>query len=286
MTISIILFVLIGAVNGDSTIVTVEESITPSFSNGDVDSIEVNCGDHCQVTDDNKWFLSAQKSDEIEDWAIEVDLSDAFALSSGLSSISFTIDGERVNSEADMFMGFGDGDQSISFSTDFDGKMSSGSYSGVIVYPPCGSPLAAGSVSDILSNSQQYASNAGIAVRHALADGDRSEWRQFGGERHNNGNSWPVTIEIVNDEDANAVTLRFISENSGDDDLSKGSVECVYTGTFDEGKFTFGMLPDLGNGNDDDFNIESIDIAVTSTEPSIIGSNELMTWDAARSWCE
>ena len=74
-----------------------------------------------------------------------------------------------------------------------------------------------------------------------------------------------MTIGIENDEDANTVTLRFTSEHSDDDDLREGSVECVYTGTFGEGKFTFGMLPDLGNGNKDNFNIESIEIAVTST---------------------
>ena len=49
--------------------------------------------------------LNIQTSDVIEDWAIEVDLSGAFALSSGLSSISFTIDGAGVlNSEADMLL--------------------------------------------------------------------------------------------------------------------------------------------------------------------------------------
>ena len=45
-----------------------------------------------------------QRSDEIEDWAIEIDLSGAFALSPGLSTISFTIDGARVNDQADMLL--------------------------------------------------------------------------------------------------------------------------------------------------------------------------------------
>merc|ERR1719295_1154308 len=170
-------------------------------------------------------------------------------------------------------MGFGDGDQYISFGVDFDsgiGSFGATDYKGLLVYPPCGSSLAEGSVSDILSNSQQYPGNAFYEVRHALAGGSNDNWRQFGGERHDNGNNWPVTIEIENDEDANTVTLRFISENSGDDDLSEGTVECVYTGTFGAGEFTFGMLPDLGNGNKDNFNIESIEIAVTSTATSNI----------------
>ena len=73
-----------------------------------------------------------------------------------------------------------------------------------------------------------------------------------------------MTVEIENDESAGEVTLRFISENSADEDLSTGSVECVFSGTFDEDQFTFGMLPDTADGDRDNFNIKSIDIEVTS----------------------
>ena len=207
-------------------------------------------------------------------------------------------------------MGFGDGHNYISFGMDFDSKIASvGStnYKGLLVYPPCDSPLAEGSVSTILTDSQQYAGDAIYAVRHALAGGSNDNWRQFGGERHDNGNNWPgtfreclcpeyfreitfyafcvcsaVTIAIENDEDANTVTLRFTPEHSDDDDLREGSVVCVYTGTFGAGEssqFTFGMLPDLGNGNDDNFHIESIDVAVTATGTNtlIFGMFELVS---------
>ena len=49
-------------------------------------------------------LCTIQRNDDIEDWALEVDLSGAFALSPGRSSISFTIDGERVTDEADMLL--------------------------------------------------------------------------------------------------------------------------------------------------------------------------------------
>ena len=191
-------------------------------------------------------------------------------------------------------MGFGDGLNYISFGMDFDGgigSFGSTNYKGLLVYPPCDSPLAGGSVSTILSNSNQYAGDAFHEVRHALAGGSKNNWRQLGDARYDNGNNWPgtfreclcpefyremtfyafcvcfaVTIEIENDEDANTVTLRF-------DSHSVDSVECEYTGTFGAGEssqFTFGMLPDLGNGDDDNFNIESIKIAVESTGTNML----------------
>ena len=38
------------------------------------------------------------------DWAIEVDLSGDYDLSDGMSSIAFTIDGEKVNNQGDILL--------------------------------------------------------------------------------------------------------------------------------------------------------------------------------------
>ena len=82
----------------------------------------------------------------IEDWAIELDLNGPFALSSGVSTVSFVIDGKKANdkqgdmllshfvvylspfvslwsmsSDFQISMGFGDGEKYISFLMDFDG---------------------------------------------------------------------------------------------------------------------------------------------------------------------
>ena len=48
--------------------------------------------------------LHKQRSELIEDWAIEIDLHAPFALSTGFSSLSFQVDGRRVNSQADILL--------------------------------------------------------------------------------------------------------------------------------------------------------------------------------------
>ena len=50
------------------------------------------------------WKLGIQRDTTIVDWAIELDLNGPFALSSGESSLSFTIDGEKVNSQGDILL--------------------------------------------------------------------------------------------------------------------------------------------------------------------------------------
>ena len=38
------------------------------------------------------------------DWAIEVDLSESYALSTGVSTISFELDGEKINKQGDILL--------------------------------------------------------------------------------------------------------------------------------------------------------------------------------------
>ena len=66
---------------------------------------------HCVLVDqvsETEWLLNAQSSDKIEDWAILLDLSSdsPFGLSTGLTAITFELDGATVNSEADMLLSF------------------------------------------------------------------------------------------------------------------------------------------------------------------------------------
>ena len=49
-------------------------------------------------------IICVQTSFAIEDWAIEVELSDAFALSTGLSSIKFEVNGERLDAQCDALL--------------------------------------------------------------------------------------------------------------------------------------------------------------------------------------
>ena len=46
--------------------------------------------------------LYPQTSDEIEDWAIGIELSSSFAVSTEVTTLSFKLDGERVNDDADL----------------------------------------------------------------------------------------------------------------------------------------------------------------------------------------
>ena len=95
-----------------------------------------------------EWRLCIQTSTAIEEWGIEVDLSSPYALSSGLSTITLELDGQRDVTQADMLLssfcflsvhcrdtlchpphhcnsfGFGDGTRWISMTVDFDGMHS------------------------------------------------------------------------------------------------------------------------------------------------------------------
>ena len=68
--------------------------------------------------------------------------------------------------------------------------------------------------------------------------------------------SQTVTIQIVNDESAKEVIFRFVSDTV--------SRECVYRDTFGPGDFVYGIMPDMANGQKDDFYIYNI--TVTSLE--------------------
>lgn len=62
-----------------------------------------------------------------------------------------------------------------------------------------------------------------------------------------------VSIEIINDVAANEVTFRFSSDTV--------STECVYSDAFADGDFVYAILPDTGNGDDDNFYIHNITLS-------------------------
>ena len=64
---------------------------------------------------------STQNTETLENWAIEIDLSEEFVFSSSISTISFQVDGERVGAGGDLYFGFGDGSTYITAAIDFDG---------------------------------------------------------------------------------------------------------------------------------------------------------------------
>ena len=69
-----------------------------------------------------------------------------------------------------------------------------------------------------------------------------------------------MTIEIVNDMDANEVTFRFSSDTV--------EAECTYEDSFGAGRFIYGILPDTEDDDADDFHIYSIGITQTGSGPA------------------
>ena len=61
-----------------------------------------------------------------------------------------------------------------------------------------------------------------------------------------------MTIEIVNDMDANEVTFRFTSDTT--------TAECTYIDSFSDGAFVYGILPDTQDDLSDNFHIYSIEV--------------------------
>lgn len=71
--------------------------------------------------------------------------------------------------------------------------------------------------------------------RQTLAGGNVQNWHNLTTESNYEG--WPITLKILNDEDANTVTVRFISSNV--------DVECEYNDSFDIGSdLVVGWNPD------------------------------------------
>ena len=61
-----------------------------------------------------------------------------------------------------------------------------------------------------------------------------------------------MTIEIVNDMEANEVTFRFTSDTV--------TREGMYSDSFADGAFVYGILPDTEDALSDDFYIYSIEV--------------------------
>jgi len=226
-----------------------------------VDGIRVDFGDDGQIdVSSAAWTLEGQTSDESEDWAVQLTLSDDFEFSSWISTVDFQVNGKVVthDDQGDLFFGFGDGAKYFTFGADFDEGINNGADKrGLLIYPACGGSLASGDVSTLLSNSKQYGSNAFYAVRNALAGGNKDNWHLIGGSGVYNGNDvWPVTIEVTNNVIANQATVRFISATQ--------NLECVYDGLFQsDSDLVFGIDPDAG---DDIININSVTVAKSEVD--------------------
>jgi len=222
-----------------------------------VDDLHVDFSDFVDITS-AQWYLNIDSGDEVEEWDIQLDMTGDFQFdsSSYINVADFQVNGECQFDEwgrCDLFFGFGVGSKYFTMLVDFDGSAFTGIHSdvayGMQIYPACGGSLASGSVSDLLAGSSSLPLNTGHQQRQALSGGSyvnatHTNWEQMGGSRHNNGETWPVTIEIKNNVATKETTVRFMSATQ---DLS-----CVYSDTFDQDTDTvFGMVTDSGVGGNE-----------------------------------
>jgi len=215
------------------------------------------------IASDN-WVIMGEHSDDIEKWAMKTTLSGDWAFSSLIDTVDFQVHGEvATDGDADAFFGFGDGNNYVSLMVDFDGAVNRDPWNefgektsewGINIYPGCGGTLASGDIATVFSGASSLNSNAAYQTRMALAGGDVGNWRVMGGG--DNGDTWPVAIEIENDIDHGTATVRFVSETQ--------SLECVYNDNFNMGTdLVFGINPDSqADGSEEDkINIKYITVA-------------------------
>jgi len=217
-----------------------------------------------EAIESDKWVIMGEHSDDIEKWAMKTTLSGDWAFSSLISTVVIQVHGEVATyGGADAFFGFGDGNNYVSLMVDFDGAVDRDTsnkfgkrQNGIQIYPSCGGSLASGDVATVLSGASSLHSRADYQTRLALAGGNVGNWEQMGGSRNDNGDTWPVAIEIENDIVHGTATVRFVSESQ--------SLECVYNDNFDtDTDLVFGVNPDSntdGSGKDK-INIKYITVA-------------------------
>ena len=87
----------------------------------------------------------------------------------------------------------------------------------------------------------------------AMCSGDYGNWNEMGGARHDNGDTWPVTIGITNNDVDDEVTVSFMSATQ--------NLSCVYSDTFDHDTDSmFGIMGDSSSGGERE-EIISVDLA-------------------------
>jgi len=230
------------------------------------DDIHVDFGNTGQIDifSDN-WELHGEEDDDVSEWAIKVELTNDWTFSTLISTVDFKVGGQRdsTTAGADLFLGFGDGSKYVTFMVDFDGGVSNtGGQSGIQIYPDCGGSLASGDIASVLNGASSLDDQAHKQLRLALAGGDVNNWDQMGGSRHDNGDTWPVTIEIENDIVDGEARVRFVSVTQ--------SLECVYSDNFGtDSPLVFGINPDASPANGatrDKFNLNEITLAKSEVD--------------------
>jgi len=240
----LLLSALATSINGDVI-------LSPDSTDGDV---SISFGSHAIVSD-SEWVLATAVQEPPENWAVEIELGGVYQFSNKKSTVSVTVDGNCMDTQCDMFWGFGDGNKYITFAQDFDGGLwvRNKNQEGMYAFPACGGQLARGDLTEIMTEYTSEEAKGFWRFRDILGQGDRTNFEEITTEH--NDHTWPVTVEVTNDMDRHEVTFRFFSDNV--------DVECVYDDVFAPNtNLIAAMTPDVGQNAKDDIEIYSVSASI------------------------
>eukprot|EP01084_Bolivina_argentea_P279856 478506_1 len=166
----------------------------------------------------NSWRINwIYSGTTLGNWPLILTLSDKYHFNPGYSSLSITIDGSCLGSQCDAFWVFSINDQQyVSFVNDFDGAwkkfLNSPSSAGIYIYPQCNTNIISGNASTLIFQTGGF--------RHKLSGGDNNNWHKLSSST--NGNNFPVTFVVTNNETSNTFSIKFISATF------PSGLECVY----------------------------------------------------------
>ena len=94
-------------------------------------------------------------------------------------------------------IGFGD-NQYVTFGTDFDGLLGINGRIGLVTYPECGGDVATGNAANLLNFANYRVTRSDFL--DALSGGNSRNFKLLSARGQSNGESFPITIEITNND--------------------------------------------------------------------------------------
>ena len=176
------------------------------------------------------------------------------------SSILFEINGECINSQCDMYYGFGDGDRYFTVGVAFDGGLGLPALHDLWIYPLCGQAMSIGDVATIINNNTiDRSSNINYRnTLNAALSNNETAWNVW---RSSLEIDFPITIEVINDDRNGNVEVLFTNHG--------GSIQsCSFTDSFSPNKdLYFDAINDRKNQPEAQ---KIYDIAITTSSTSFV----------------
>ena len=200
------------------------------------------------LPDENTWKIRQIQSNSLHDWAIVLSLDStyySFKPNVAQSSLLIEMDAYRVTTELDGFFVLSFGDQQyITFAVSFDGGF--GANNGAYIYPNCGSSyIPSGNASTLISSIPPPLDQ--LSLRNGLTENNWGNLNKLTSIA--NGNNFPITFELINDNINNTFTFIFSSPKF--DGTTREPLQCMYNSTFGIGHdFKLYFTPDADQNTD------------------------------------